>query len=226
MIRVHHLDNSRSFRVPWLLEELGQRYEVVRHAPDPVTGEAPADLRAIHPLGKAPLVEVGGRVLAESGAIIETLTERFDLERRLSPPGYPLDNDERLRFRYWLHYAEGSVMPPLFLGEMFERMNNAPLPFFARPIVRGIAQRALKGFVGPQRQLHLDYMETALAKQSWFAGERFTAADIQMSHAVEAAMANGHAKDQPKLASFLERIRLRPAWRRAMERCKPSAKAA
>lgn len=217
MIRVHHLENSPSFRVLWLLEELGQRYETVRYPRDPATGAAPAALRAIHPLGRTPLVEMGGRLLAESGAIVETLAERFDLDRRLSPPGYPLDGEERLLFRYWLHYAESSAMPPLVVGEEFRRMNAAPLPFFVGPIVRGIAERALKGFVGPQLQLHRDYMEEALGKRPWFAGERFTAADVQMSHAVEACMAGVEAGRQPRLAGFLERIRLRPAYRRALE---------
>lgn len=220
MIKVHHLNNSRSQRVLWLLEELELPYEVVRYQRDPKTLLAPPELRSIHPLGKSPVVEIDGKVLAESAAIIETLIERYDLAYRFSPPPLPQDADERLRYRYWLHYAEGSAMPPLLLSLVFSRIKQAPMPFFAKPIARGIADKALSSFVGPQVKLHLDYIESELASHAWFAGDRFTAADIQMSYPVEAAAARA-GSDRPRLKAFLERIHARPAYQRALEQGGP-----
>lgn len=220
MIKVHHLNNSRSQRVLWLLEELEVPYEVVRYQRDPKTLLAPPELRSIHPLGKSPVVEIDGKVLAESAAIIETLIERYDLAYRFSPPPQPQDADERLRYRYWLHYAEGSAMPPLLLSLVFSRIRQAPMPFFAKPVARGIADKALSSFVGPQVKLHLDYIESELASHAWFAGDRFTAADIQMSYPVEAAAARA-GSDRPRLKAFLERIHARPAYRRALEQGGP-----
>ena len=220
MIKVHHLNNSRSQRVLWLLEELELPYEVVRYQRDPKTLLAPPELRSIHPLGKSPVVEIDGKVLAESAAIIETLVERYDLAYRFSPPPQPQDADERLRYRYWLHYAEGSAMPPLLLSLVFSRIRQAPMPFFAKPIARGIADKALSSFVGPQVKLHLDYIESELARHAWFAGDRFTAADIQMSYPVEAAAARAGG-DRPRLKAFLERIHARPAYQRALEQGGP-----
>ncbi|WP_226468541.1 glutathione S-transferase [Luteimonas panaciterrae] len=220
MIKVHHLNNSRSQRVLWLLEELELPYEVVRYQRDPKTLLAPPELRSIHPLGKSPVVEIDGKVLAESAAIIETLIERYDLAYRFSPPPQPQDADERLRYRYWLHYAEGSAMPPLLLSLVFSRIKQAPMPFFAKPIARGIADKALSSFVGPQVKLHLDYIESELASHAWFAGDRFTAADIQMSYPVEAAAARA-GSDRPRLKAFLERIHARPAYQRALEQGGP-----
>ena len=218
MIRVHHLENSRSQRILWLLEELGQPYEVVRYARDPATLLAPPELRRLHPLGKSPLVELDGRILAESGAIIETLAERFDADHRISPPPQPSDGEERMRYRYWLHYAEGSAMPPLLLSLVFARLRQAPMPFFVKPVARGIADKAMATFVGPQLELHLDFMEDALARQPWFAGGRFTAADIQMSFPVEAAARRAGDRERPNLRGFLERIHARPAYRTALAR--------
>lgn len=158
-IIVHHLENSRSQRVLWLLEELGLAYDVVRYQRDPKTMLAPAELRAVHPLGKSPVVVDGDEVLAESGAIIEALAERHDAGHRLSPvPGSP----EMQRYRYWLHYAEGSAMPPLLMRLVFGRIRSAPMPFFAKPIARGIVDTALRTFIGPQLKLHFGYMEAEL----------------------------------------------------------------
>jgi glutathione S-transferase len=220
MIKVHHLNNSRSQRVLWLLEELGLPYEVVRYQRDPKTMLAPPELRAVHPLGKSPVLEDGGRVLAESAAILEYLVERHDHAHAFSPPPEPVDADERLRYRYWLHYAEGSAMPPLLMSLVFSRLKQAPMPFFARPIARGIADKTMAAFVGPQLKLHLDYMEAELSTRPWFAGDRFTAADIQMSFPVEAAAARV-GSDRPQLQAFLERIRARPAYQRALVRGGP-----
>lgn len=218
MIKVHHLENSRSQRVLWLLEELGLQYEVVRYRRDPATMLAPPELRQVHPLGKSPVLEEEGLVLAESGAIIEYLAEKHDQAHRLSPPPGPAYDPERLRYRQWLHYAEGSLMPPLLLSLVFSRIRQAPMPFFAKPIARGIADKTLKAFVRPQIKLHMDYIEAELGKHPWFAGERFSAADIQMSFPVEAATARSGAGGYPNLQRFLQRIRERPGYQRAVER--------
>lgn len=220
MIKVHHLNNSRSQRVLWLLEELELPYEVVRYQRDAKTMLAPASLRAVHPLGKSPVLEDDGRVLAESAAIIEYLLERYDTMHRLWPSP-AAEADERLRYRYWLHYAESSAMPPLLLSLVFSRLKQAPMPFFAKPIARGIADKALAGFVGPQLKLHLDYMEGELSRYPWFAGDRFTAADIQMSFPIEAAAARAGKEARPRLQAFLERIQARPAYQRALEQGGP-----
>ena len=218
MITVHHLNNSRSQRVLWLLEELGLDYTVVRYQRDPRTLLAPPSLRAVHPLGKSPVLVDGGNTLAESGAVLEYLVERYDAARAFAPsPG----TAEHLRYRYWLHYAEGSAMPPMLLSLVFSRLKKAPMPFFARPIARSIADKALQGFVAPQVRLHLDYMEAELGKARWFAGEDFSAADIQMSFPVEAAAARAGLENHPKLADFLVRIHARPAYQRALEQGGP-----
>lgn len=221
MITVHHLENSRSQRVLWLLEELGLEYQLVRHARDPKTLLAPPALRGIHPLGKAPVVvDDDGSVLAESGAVIETLLERHDPQRTLAArPG----TDEARRLRYWLHYAEGSAMPPLLLALVFGRIRDAPMPFFARPVARRIADTATRSFVGPQLALHFDWMESELGRHRWFAGDRFTAADIQMSFPVEAGEARVGYDSRPQLRGFLARIRERPAYQRALARGGPYA---
>ena len=215
MIRVHHLNNSRSQRVLWLLEELGQPYEVVRYARDPRTMLAPPELKALHPLGKSPVVELEGRLLVESGAIVEALVERFDVDRALSPA--PGDEDERQRYRQFLHYAEGSAMPPLLLSLVFSRIRSAPMPFFVRPVARGIADKAMKTFVGPQLATHLAFVESELGARPWFAGSRFSAADIQMSFPLEAVVARAGDRTGPNIRAFVERIHARPAYRRALE---------
>jgi len=219
MITVHHLNNSRSQRVLWLLEELGQPYEIIRYQRDPATMLAPASLKAVHPLGKSPVVVTDdGVTLAESGAIIETLAERYGQGSLAPQPGTP----EAARYRYWLHYAEGSAMPPLLLKLVFDRMEKNPAPFFVKPIIRSIAAKAKAGFISPQLKTHLDFMEGELGKSQWFAGETFSAADIQMSFAVEAARARGGLDEsRPKLMAWLERIHARPAYQRALERGGP-----
>ena len=213
MIVVHHLNNSRSQRVLWLLEELGLEYEVKRYERDPQTMLAPASLRAVHPLGKSPVISEGDVTVAESGAIVEYLLERHGQGRLRPPPGTP----ERLRFTYWLHYAEGSAMPPLLLSLIFARLPQSPMPFFMRPIVRSISAKMKKSFIDPQLKLHMDYMEDELGRSTWFAGNDFTAADIQMSFAIEAAAARGGLdSSRPRLSAYLERIHARPAYQRAL----------
>jgi glutathione S-transferase len=215
MIIVHHLNNSRSQRVLWLLEELAVDYEVKRYQRDPKTMLAPAELRKVHPLGKSPVISDGDLTLAESGAIVEYLADRYG-HGRLAPPA---GTSGRLRYSYWLHFAEGTAMPPLLLKLVFDRIEKAPAPFFVRPIARAIANRAKSTFVQPNIDRNLDYMEGELGKTEWFAGNEFSAADVQMSFPLEAAAARGGLDSRrPRLMAFLERIHARPAYRRALER--------
>ncbi|MDZ5646225.1 glutathione S-transferase [Nitrospirillum sp. BR 11828] len=219
MITVHHLNNSRSHRVLWLLEELALPYQLVVHQRDPRTLRAPPALRAIHPLGKAPVIVDEGRVIAESGAIIEYILTRYG-EGRLAPPA---GSEDGLRFTHWLHHAEGSAMPPLLLKLIFRDLPGR-VPFPIRPLARGIAAATQRVLVDPQLSLHADYWEGELAKRPWFAGDAFTAADIQMSYPLEAfAVRAGMVDAYPNIRSFLAKIRARPAHQRAIERGGPLA---
>lgn len=216
MIIVHHLNNSRSQRVLWLLEELGLDYEVKRYQRDAQTMLAPPELRAVHPLGKSPVITDGELTLAESGAIVEYLAGRYGGGKLVVPAN---GTAQRLRYMYWMHYAEGSAMPPLLMKLIFDRIETAPMPFFAKPIARAIAGKAKSTFIGPQIKLHLDYMESELDKYQWFTGNDFTAADIQMSFPLEAAAARGGlGANYPRLSAFLERVHARPAYHRALEK--------
>lgn len=215
MIVVHHLNNSRSQRVLWLLEELGVAYEIQRYQRDPKTMLAPPALKQVHPLGKSPVITDDGRVIAESGAIVEYLVERYGGGKLAPAPG----TDERLRYTYWLHYAEGSAMPPLLLKLVFDRIEDGPMPFFVRPVARAIARQVKQAFIAPQLQLHLDYLEGELARSEWFVGNEFTAADIQLSFPLEAAaLRGGLGPSRPRLYGFLQKIHSRPAYQRALER--------
>lgn len=215
MIIVHHLNNSRSQRVLWLLEELEVPYDIKHYQRDPKTMLAPAALRAVHPLGKSPVISDGAATLAESGAILEYLVERYGQGRFSPPAGTPA----HLRYRYWMHYAEGSAMPPLLLKLVFDQIEKARMPFFAKPIARGISANVKKAFIAPQLRQHLDYLEGELGKHPWFAGDAFSGADVQMSFPLEAAAARGGLDaSRPKLMDFLKRIHARPAYQRALER--------
>ncbi len=215
MLTVHHLNNSRSQRVLWMLEELGVDYEIKRYQRDPKTMLAPPELKAVHPLGKSPVITDEGRTIAESGAIIEYLNQRYG-EGRLAPP-HGL-SPERLRYDYWLNYAEGSAMPPLLLKLVAVRIGSAPMPFFVKPIARRIAQTMQDSFIDPQLKLHFGFVENELSKSEWFVGDTFGAADIQMSFPLEAASQRAGAKQLPHVAAFLKRIHARPAYQRALER--------
>ncbi len=217
MIVVHHLENSRSQRVLWLLEELGVPYEVKRYERDRKTMLAPPELKAVHPLGKSPVITDGDVVVAESGNIIEYLVETHGGGRLVPAAGTP----ERLRYRYWLHYAEGSVMPLMVMTLIFGRL--VPMsPALVRPLVKGIVANVKARFLGPQTKLHLDYMEGELGKSEWFAGAEFSAADVQMSFPLEAAASRGGLDaSRPKLAAFLKKIQARPAYRRALAKGGP-----
>jgi glutathione S-transferase len=201
--------------VLWLLEELGLDYELRRYQRDPATMLAPPELKAVHPLGKSPVVTEGDRVLAESGAIIEHLADHYG-DGRLARPH---DSPERFQYIYWLHYGEGSAMSPMLLKLMFDRVAQAPMPFLVRPIVKRVRGAAMDAFIGPQLKLHLDYLEGELSHSQWFAGEDFTAADIQMSFPLEIAVVRAGLDDtRPHLMAFLRRIHGRPAYQRALKR--------
>jgi glutathione S-transferase len=216
MILVHHLNDSRSQRVLWLLEELALPYEIVHHHRDPQTMLAPASLKAVHPLGKSPVIADQGYVIAETGAIVEYLVDRAG--GRLRPqPG----TAEFLAYRYWLHYAEGSAMPPLLLKLVFGAIPERT-PGLIRPLVRMITGQVETSFVDPQLQTHFDYWEGVLASIKWFAGADFSAADVMMSFPIEAAAQRGDAlAGRPCLKAFLEAIHSRPAWKKALEKGGP-----
>jgi glutathione S-transferase len=215
MIIVHHLENSRSQRVLWLLEELGLPYEVRRYARDPKTMLAPPELERVHPLGKSPVIGDGRVTVAESGAIAEYLLDSYDREGRLRPPA---GTAARRRFTYWLHFAEGSAMPPLLIKLVCERVRSAPMPFFVRPVARAIADKVTSGFVAPNLERQFGFMEGELKRSRWFAGDLFSAADIQMSFPLEAAAQRGGLDARyPRLQDWLARIHARPAFRRALE---------
>jgi glutathione S-transferase len=217
MLTVHHLENSRSQRVLWLLEELGLPYDVKRYARDKKTSLAPPELLAVHPLGKSPVITDGRTTVAETGAIVEYLIDQAGGKLRPEP-----GTADHRRFTYWLHFAEGSAMPPLVMALVFMKVKSAPMPFFARPIAKAIADKVLSGFVMPNIARQLDFMESELAQREWFAGRSFSAADVMMSFPLEAAAARaGLGDSHPKLAAFLERIHGRPAYQRALERGGP-----
>lgn len=211
-IIVHHLENSRSQRILWMLEELELPYEVKRYERDKVTMLAPPELRRVHPLGKSPVIEdtatpgaPGRRVVAETGAIVEYLVDRAD--GRL---GAPSRRDDALAYRFWLHYAEGSLMPPLLVKLILSR-----IPLLGKRVA---------GRIQPMIDRHLDYVEASLADHPWFAGETFTAADIMMSFPLEAARSRaGLGRNHPNTIGWLERIHARPAYQRALERGGPYA---
>ncbi len=207
MIRVHHLNISRSLRVLWLLEEAGLDYEVVRHKRNPKTMRAPLALRNLHPLGKLPIVEMDGKVLAETGLIIEyTLASRAP---HLAPAA--TQTEAHWRYRYWMHYAEGSLMPQLLLKLIAGKMGILALP--------------IRGMVNEQVKLHLDYVEKEAGRSPWLAGDQFSAADIMMSFPLEMAMkrAGLNAQNSPHIARLLQAMQARPAYQRAVAKAADSA---
>ncbi len=209
MIIVHHLENSRSQRVLWLLEELGLDYQIKRYERDRKTMLAPPELKRIHPLGKSPVIEDldadGGRVVAETGAIVEYLVEKAD-----GKLGIPAHRDAALRYRFWLHYAEGSMMPPLLLKLVLGR-----IPLMGKPAIKRIQ---------PMIDVHLDYVESELAQRPWFAGSEMTAADVMMSFPIEAARSRaGLDNSRPATIAWLDKVHSRPAYQAALAKGGPYA---
>ena len=217
MIIVHHLNNSRSQRILWLLEELGLPYEIKRYQRDAKTMLAPPELLKVHPLGKSPVITDGEVTVAESGAIVEYLLDTYGETSGLRPAK---GGDAWRRYTYWLHFAEGSAMPPLVMKLVFQKIKSTPMPFFVKPIARGIADKVLSSFVDPNLERQTAFMEAELAKSAWFVGDQLSAADIQMSFPIEAAKQRaGLSQDKtPRLLDWLARAHARPAYQRALER--------
>lgn len=215
MVVVHHLNNSRSQRILWLLEELEIPYEVKRYERNTETMRAPESLKAVHPLGKSPVITDDGTTVAETGAIIEYLVDKYGKGRLIPAAATP----ERLRYTYWLHFAEGSAMTPLLMKLVFLRLEEAKVPFFVKPIVKRIVATANSTFIDAEIKKVFDFIEAELGRSIWFAGGEMTAADVQMSFPLEAAASRaGLDASRPKCIEFLKRIHARPAYRHALER--------
>jgi glutathione S-transferase len=218
MITVHHLANSRSQRVLWLLEELDIPYEVKRYERDPVTMLAPAALKAVHPLGKSPVITDGGATIAETGVIVDYLIRTYG-EGRLIPPA---DTAERRLYDYWLHYAEGSAMPPLVMKLIFTAVpKSRQMPAFMRPLAKILFGGVTKGYVDPNIATHVAFWSSSLEHSPYFAGAELTGADIMMSFPVEAAATRADLPD--RLRDYLGRLHERPAYQRALVKGGPYA---
>jgi glutathione S-transferase len=218
MLLVHHLNNSRSQRVLWLLEELGLPYEIRHHRRDAKTMLAPPELLAVHPLGKSPVLVDGDTTVAETGAIVEYILDAHGQGRLRPAPGTP----EHLRYRYWLHFAEGSAMPPLLFKLVFDEVQKAPMPFFIKPIAKAISQKVLGVMVWPNLKRQFDFIEAELGRSTWLAGDALSGADIMMSFPLEAARQRaGLDARHPRMLAFIERVHARPAYRRALDKGGP-----
>lgn len=215
MIVLHHLEDSRSQRVLWLLEELGCDYEISYYQRDAETGLAPESLREVHPLGKSPVITDDDRTVAESATILEYLARTYGDGRWAPAP----DSADYWRFHYWMHYAEGSLMPPLLLKLVFSRLRKPPVPFFIRPLTGKIADQVDRAFTNRQIETHFGYVDAFLGDNDWFSGRRISAADVQMSFPLEAAVSQRTVArdDYPNIAAWLDKIHARKAYRRALD---------
>lgn len=213
MITVHHLNNSRSQRVLWLLEELETPYQIKLYQREK-TMLAPESLKKVHPLGKSPVITDGNRVIAESGAILTYLAEHYDAENRLKL----ITEDERIASRYWLHYAEGSLMPLLLMKLIFSKMGEAPVPWLLRLPGRALGKGVQKAWLDKQLATHREFIEQHLAANDWFAGSRFSIADVQMSFPLQALSARGGAAESPAIQAWLAKVQSRAAWQRALQK--------
>ncbi|RWR03085.1 glutathione S-transferase [[Pantoea] beijingensis] len=212
MITVHHLNNSRSQRVLWMLEELELPYQI-KHYQREATLLAPESLKQVHPLGKSPVITDGNRVIAESGAILEYLEGKYDTEYRLALT----DEEEKFQSRYWLHYAEGSLMPLLVMKLIFSRMGKSPVPLLFRPLGAAFGKGVQKGFLNKQIVIHQQFIEQHLATYPWFAGQHFSIADIQMSFPLQALAARSGVENMPHATAWLNNIQMRAAWQRVKQ---------
>lgn len=218
MLTVHHLEKSRSHRVLWLLEELGLEYELKTYQRNTKTMLAPPELKAVHPLGKSPVITTGDMTLAESGAILEWLAEQHS-EKAFSVPA---TDPGRADYLYWLHYAEGTLMPLLVMTLVFRRVPKAPMPFFVKPVAKRITRDVIRSFIQPQVDTQLRVLNDHLQQRDWLVADRFTCADIQISYPLEAAAGRyGLGDAYPALAAYLERLRARPAYQVAIEKGGP-----
>lgn len=216
MITVHHLNQSRSQRVLWALEELDLPYQIVRYQREK-NMMAPDALRKVHPLGKSPVLEDNGLILAESGAILEYLQETYDPESRLKPH----EPELKLNYRFWLHYAEGSLMPLLLMKLVFASLGKPPIPFGLRSLGKVLGQGVQKAYLNRQLETHARYLESWLTNHPWFAGDRLSMADIQMSYPVMALLSRGDISDLPHLQAWQKKVDMRPAWQRAIQQGGP-----
>jgi len=212
MITVHHLEQSRSHRVLWLLEELEVPYQIKRYQREP-TMLAPEALKKVHPLGKSPVITDENRVVAESGAILEYLEQKYDHEFRLKLS----DEESLLQSRYWLHYAEGSLMPLLVMKLIFGQMGKAPVPWLLRPVGAAFGKGVQKAWLDKQLQPHMKMIEQHLAANPWFAGQRFSIADIQMSFPLLALAQRVWMEQMPASQKWLQTVQQRAAWQRAID---------
>lgn len=202
---VHHLNNSRSQRILWLLEELNLNYEIRHHQRDAVTNLAPPELLAVHPLGKSPVIEDNGKVIYESAAIVEYICERHGGAHLVPARG----TDDHIRYLEYLHFAEGSAMTPILLNLYTARLGEAAAPLRPR--------------IDQQLQCHFQYMEDQILPSGWFVGGALTGADIMLSFPAEAAVKMGYAADKPKLTAYVAAIHARPAYQKALEKGGPYA---
>ena len=201
MLRVHHLNNSRSQRVLWLLEEMGTPYEIAKYQRMSPLPMAPPELKEVHPLGKSPVITDGGKAIAESGAIVEYLIDRY-ANGRLKPAR---GTDDYWKYVEWMHYAEGSAMFPLLMALFLGFLGDAGEP--------------LRPHVDAQIALHLSYMESGLGGRRFFVGDDLTGADIQLLFVVEAA--GNRLAPYPGLVAYRDRMHARPAYQRAIEKGGP-----
>lgn len=219
MITLHHLENSRSQRILWLLEELGVEYEIKRYERDPKTNLAPDSLKAIHPLGKSPLITDGGKTIAESAVIISYLIRTYGKELDLVPETGTKAADQA---EYWLHFAEGSLMPYLVMTLVFNKIKTSPMPFFVRPIAKAIANQVLQSFITPNVESTMTFINDHLSRNTWFAGDKMTAADFQMIFPLEAAMSRSEAaKAMPAIAKYVERVHATETYKAALKKGGP-----
>ncbi|MCJ8170585.1 glutathione S-transferase [Atopomonas sediminilitoris] len=218
MLTIHHLNNSRSQRVLWLLEELAVPYRIEHYQRDAKTNLAPESLKAVHPLGKSPVLTDDEVVVAESAVIIEHLIEHHG-QGRFQPSAA---SEAARQARYWLHYAEGSLMPFLVMSLVFRKIKEAPMPFFIKPVAKGIANQVMQSFVEPNVSTHLRYIDTHLATHTWFAGDELSAADFQMIFPLEAAISRSTLAQQlPNIAAYVKRVHARPAYQQALSKGGP-----
>jgi glutathione S-transferase len=210
MLVLHHLNHSRSQRILWLLEELGVDYTIKLYERDPVTIRAPKSLKKVHPLGKSPVITDGDITVAESGTIIEYLLRTYDQNGAFKPEAGQKETD----VSYWLHFSEGSLMPPLLMALLFDKVKESPMPFFVKPIAKGISAKVMGDFVQPEIDSLLAFIETHLAGKEWFVGDTLTGADFQMSFPLEALVAKGKISDAtcPNICAFVKRCQSRPAY--------------
>ena len=219
MVTLHHLENSRSQRILWLLEELGIEYEIKLYKRDPKTNLAPDELKAIHPLGKSPLITDGGKVIAESAVIVNYLIRNYDKDGRFTTAP---DSEAAQQNEYWLHFAEGSLMPYLVMSLVFTKVKTAPMPFFVRPVAKGIADQVMKSFISPNVENSLRFIEDHLSKNRWFAGENMSASDFQMIFPLEAAMTrSGIASKLPAINAWVKKVHALPAYQNALKKGGP-----